>query len=37
MFVTDGGPIIYVVDETFKILDEKIIIDQNGRNVYSIN
>jgi glutamine cyclotransferase len=37
MFVTDGGPIIYIVDENFKIQQEKIILDKNGRKVYSIN
>jgi hypothetical protein len=37
MFVTDGGPIIYIVDENFKIQEEKTILDKHGRKIYSIN
>ena len=37
MFVTDGGPVIYVVDENFNIQQQKTILDKNGRKVYSIN
>ena len=33
MFITDGSATIYVVDEKFNILDEKIIIDQKGRKM----
>ena len=37
MFVTDGGSIIYVVDENFDIKQQKTILDKKGSKVYNIN
>lgn len=37
MFVTDGGANLYFVDENFTIIDQKVVTEQNGRRVYSIN
>ena len=37
MFATDGSNKIYLVDKDFNLLESKIIKDETGRNVYSIN